>query len=799
MRKLALLVGISDYEEGLEPLPAAVRDVVAMQQVLVNPEMGGFADADVTVLTNPPRQEMADAIYTLFAHRQKDDLVLLYFSGHGILDEANEFYFSTRITRKVQGKLLPTTAVPAQDIRGWMEQSKSQRKVIILDSCFSGAFAKGVKAKDGGTVNPEQFLGGKGTAILTAATSTQYALTQDGFDLSIYTHYLVEGIRTGGADRDNDGMISVEELHTYARDKVKEAAPAMTPEFYPFREGGHKILLAKSPTDDPQLRYRKEVEKRVYQGAFSVPARRFLKSLQTSLPIAPAMAAAIEAEVIKPYQEFQRKVREYEETLIETVQEEAVLNDRVLNDLKDYQNHLGLRDEDVQAIRDRLLPPQAEHQPQTTPQTEQPAETEVQPTQRRRDPIVAIDNFTVELPKTDAVELSASKRKRLEIERESLQTDWEMQHEKLSTLRRACAIEAGVTAKFQIQQEIARAEESLADLENKLTKIEQTLTGSPVSAQPEVASSPQKPVKLNSTTTLPTQRSQPEIIALPSPTDLTFEFETATIDQSLKITRRQGRAEFFREILADGVELAMVKIPAGKFMMGAAPNEEEASEAEYPQHEVTIQSFYMGKYPVTQAQWAAVAALPKINQHLDPKPSYFAGRDRPVEQISWLQAVEFCNRLSQKTGRTYRLPSEAEWEYACRAGTTTPFHFGETLSTELANYDGNSTYSAGSKGERRQITTPVGQFPANGFGLYDMHGNVGEWCFDHWHETYQGAPIDGSAWLTNNNEALRLLRGGSWGFDPRNCRSAARDIDSRGYRDNYVGFRVSCAAARILP
>jgi hypothetical protein len=168
-------------------------------------------------------------------------------------------------------------------------------------------------------------------------------------------------MRTGGADRDNDGWISVEELHAYAKEKVQEAAPAMTPEFYPFRDGGHRILLAKSPTDDPRLRYRKEVEKRVYQGGtFTTPARRFLNSLQTTLPLDAEIAAAIEAEVLKPYQEFQRKLREYEEVLTETVKA-GDLSDRVLNDLKDYQTFLGLRDEDIQAINDRILvPKQAE-------------------------------------------------------------------------------------------------------------------------------------------------------------------------------------------------------------------------------------------------------------------------------------------------------------------------------------------------------------------------------------------------------------------------------------------------------
>lgn len=349
MAKVALLIGVSNYEPGLEGLPAAVNDVNAMQQVLINPEMGDFADADVIVLPNPSRQEMEDAIYKLFANRQKDDLVLLYFSGHGVVDEGGEFYFASRFTRKDQGRLVPPTAVAARSVRDWMEQSRSQRKVIILDSCFSGAFARGVKAKDSGSLNPEQFLGGKGTAILTASTSTQYALTQEGFDLSVYTHYLVEGIRTGGADQDDDGWIAIEELHAYASSKVKEAAPAMTPEFYPVKEG-YKILLAKSPKDDPRLKYRKQVEQRAHQGSFSIPARRLLNSLWLQLGLTAEVAEAIESEVLQPYREYQRKLKEYEQTLVEALQAENPLSQRTLDDLKDYQQHLALEDADIQPI-----------------------------------------------------------------------------------------------------------------------------------------------------------------------------------------------------------------------------------------------------------------------------------------------------------------------------------------------------------------------------------------------------------------------------------------------------------------
>ncbi len=190
--------------------------------------------------------------------------------------------------------------------------------------------------------------------------------------------------------------------------------------------------------------------------------------------------------------------------------------------------------------------------------------------------------------------------------------------------------------------------------------------------------------------------------------------------------------------------------------MGSPATEKDRTNDEGPQHEVSIQPFYMGRFAVTQAQWQAV---------MGNNPSNFKGDKRPVEQITWHQAREFCQKLSQQMGRQYRLPSEAEWEYACRAGTTTPFYFGETITPALVNYDGNFPYGAAAKGQYRESTTDVGSFPPNAFGLYDMHGNVCEWCQDKWHENYSGAPTDGSAWEAKRNEndnRSRLLRGGSW-------------------------------------
>ncbi|NEP63642.1 MAG: formylglycine-generating enzyme family protein, partial [Symploca sp. SIO2G7] len=193
----------------------------------------------------------------------------------------------------------------------------------------------------------------------------------------------------------------------------------------------------------------------------------------------------------------------------------------------------------------------------------------------------------------------------------------------------------------------------------------------------------------------------------------------------------QSPALIVVEKLGNGVTLEMVCVPEGDFLMGAPKSEaEHANSSEGPQHRVQVSAFYMGKFPVTQAQWEAVTKLKKIEIDLQSEPSYFKGDNLPVEQVSWFEAVEFCQRLSRYTGKSYRLPSEAEWEYACRAGTTTPFCFGESISTEQANYDGNYTYGNGKKGKYRKKTTPVGNLSANSFGLYDMHGNVWEWCQD---------------------------------------------------------------------
>lgn len=254
------------------------------------------------------------------------------------------------------------------------------------------------------------------------------------------------------------------------------------------------------------------------------------------------------------------------------------------------------------------------------------------------------------------------------------------------------------------------------------------------------------------------------------------------------------------EALGNAIPLDMILVPGGTFTMGSPDTEPEREYREGPQHQVTVSSFFMGRYPITQAQWRTVAQMDhQVKQELNADPSEFKGPNRPVEQISWYEAVEFCDRLARASGRPYRLPSEAEWEYACRAGTTTPFSFGKTLTPELANYFGQETYNGGPKGVYREQTTPVNEFDvANAFGLCDMHGNVLEWCQDHWHNSYDNSPENGSAWLSEDESEYRVLRGGSWHNFPRNCRSAYRDYTMPGDRYSDIGFRVVCVAPRAL-
>ncbi|WP_286395209.1 caspase, EACC1-associated type [Pseudanabaena mucicola] len=710
MGRYALLIGISNYTKGLDPLPSAVKDVDALRQVLLNPEIGSFADGDVVVLKDAEKGAIETAIYDLFANRKPDDLLLFYFSGHGVTDDRRDFYFSGTSTSK---EALPPTAVSSVYVQSEMDRSRSQRQVAILDCCHSGAFPKGMKAKDIGTVDIK--LGGEGRAILTAADSSQYAFEQEGFELSLYTHFLVEGLKTGAADRDEDGDVSVDELHVYVEGKVKSVNNSMSPKFFGQKEG-HRIVLARAAQDDPKLKFRKEVEKVVKRsnGRISAIARSLL--VEKSEGIDSLDVEAIINEVLRPYQEYTKKLRKYETALTQMIAEEFPFSEVTQEELQEYENHLGLRDSDLQEIKNRIIGNKQVEYEQRLQQEQAQAEAA-------------------------RLRLQQEEEERLRLQQVAEAERQRQESDRLERLRKQ-----------------AEEEERLKRLQEEAERVKNQQQSKP--AQPE------------------------------------FEFEFVKVrlvkesgflgiggGTKIELDRKKGKVQYIRENLGNGVTLDLVKIPAGKFSMGS-----NKYSSEQPIHDVSIKEFWMGKYAITNAQWYAVMGT-KPSDLSDVK---FQGENQPVINVSWDDATEFCKKLSQKINKKVRLPSEAEWEYACRAGTTTDFHFGETITPELVNYDGNYPYGDALKGEYRQKTVDVNfaKFSPNAWGLYQMHGNVWEWCEDVWHENYNGAPNDGSAWLTGGEQNRRALRGGSWPNYADVCRSAYRCRCNAGNWSGSIGFRV---------
>ena len=250
-----------------------------------------------------------------------------------------------------------------------------------------------------------------------------------------------------------------------------------------------------------------------------------------------------------------------------------------------------------------------------------------------------------------------------------------------------------------------------------------------------------------------------------------------------RLTNLERQMEQLQGLLSvmSGMIPAMVYIPGGTFQMGSKERNEEQ-----PVHQVSVAPFYISRFVITQAQWRAVTTLPKINGDLNPEPlsglsDNFKGEQLPIIEVTWYGAKEFCARLSLATGHIYRLPTEAEWEYACRAGTTTEYNFGDEITQEQANYEGHLG-----------CMSPAGKYPPNTFGLYDMHGNVWEWCEDTWHDSYNRAPTKGSAWVDEDDDRFRVMRGGSWINHTGYCRSAYRNKEEPDHLDYNVGFRVVC-------
>jgi hypothetical protein len=349
MVREALLVGVS---EGINPLSEPIRDIEAIQTVLQDTSIGDFDKA--TVLPNPTESQLRGKIYEFFNNREPDDTLLFYFSGHGLRDKLFKFYLATSNTEKdADGFLKPYTALSASYLQEQITNSRSEKQVIILDCCFSEAFVQGLKIK--GELELETELGGNGRAILVSSSDKQFSFESKDAKLSIYTRYLVEGLETGAAALSGNKWITPKGLHEYVSGKIAEAAPAMTPKFYSIDEGVN-IYLAHSPLSDPKLKYRHEAQKRFRKGKINSVNRLYLNRFGKDLQLEEEEILAIESSILRPYQEYQQKLKEYKDALSESIEQENTLTDEMISDLKDFQNLLGLRDEDIAPIHQKLTP-----------------------------------------------------------------------------------------------------------------------------------------------------------------------------------------------------------------------------------------------------------------------------------------------------------------------------------------------------------------------------------------------------------------------------------------------------------
>ncbi len=649
----ALIVAVSEYQDaGLRQLVAPAQDAEALARVLGDPAIGGFA---VKTLLNQPSHQINREIEAFFANRAKEDLLLLYFSGHGVKDEEGRLYFATTDTDR---KFLRTTAVAATLINDVMHYCRSRRQVLILDCCYSGAFARGMTYRADEAVGAgEYFREGRGQFVLTASDALQYAFEGDDVSgegvRSVFTHTLVRGLETGEADLDGDGAISCDELYDYLHGCVTDRMPQQKPRKWAFAVEG-EIMIARNP-------------------------RQVVKP--TALPA---------------------ELRQSIEDPLPWVREGAA---RHLGDLLQHGNS-GLVAAAHAALR-----------------------------QMAEDDSLKVRTVVAELLKSHADE------------------------KPLATELKESVIAFPEKAKAQPISPAILREEPTATLPKK--------------AEAQLALPPMEYIH-----GWPAQQVQ------------TLQQQTA---QAL------GLAVEFSDRLKDGSQgPLMMVIPGGRFLMGSPEDETGRNSEVERRHEVEVKPFAIGKYAVSFEEYDHFAMVTGREKPADK--GWGRGR-RPVINVSWFDAVAYTEWLSWQSGQTYRLPTEAEWEYACRAGTPTAYYFGASVQLKLANYSkktdvvikggfirtllGAEEYQY--EGEHK--TVAVGHYPANAWRLHDMHGNVLEWTGSEYDAGYGGAELRGSS--DPNSSAERVVRGGAWLFDSMVARSANRGRSAPDGTCGYLGFRLA--------
>jgi formylglycine-generating enzyme required for sulfatase activity/uncharacterized caspase-like protein len=801
----AISIGINQYDN-LQALNFAKRDAEAMaawfreeakfDQVFLFTEDSPHINTSPPIPTQPTFGGLRGFLRRQFEQPllEPEDNLWFFFAGHGMRHADKDYLM---LADSDPGDI-EHTAISVEYITERLRRSRADNVVLLLDACREESSRSGLG------IGEEKHQG--------VITFYSCAANQKSWEIAelrhgSFTHTLLTGLRLHG----EANCATVERLDRYLNSAVPQLNTRYQKEIqnpYLKAEPPYKmyyILLEQSAT-------MRDVESLKLQASLSENSGNFELAKQIwirVLGVSPADSDAISAiqriaiknnnpkpvplevnnpqvigsargdatmsptqilELAEKIKENNRKQEEYRQAILKEVEQQFPLNQKSIDNLSNLQKSLQLSEEEVSGIKQPIfIQKEAEYRKREEEERirrEQQAERIRQQHQQNLEQYQR--EFSAKIEKEYPFhQASRNKFKKLQI-----------------------SLQLSEQEILQIEQPIiAKKEAEYQKLQGENRKP---------SGNPSGSNSP--PIKRRQfliyaglggtglvTTVVFSQilksTVQPKLLEL-----LTVTFTTKTVNKTGKIVNQENhQAKYFKEDLSNGITLEMVQIPGGSFMMGSPASEKGRTQDESPQHQVNVPAFSMGKFVVTQEQY---------QQIMGNNPSHFTekGAKRPVEQVSWNNAVEFCQKLGQKTGREYRLPSEAEWEYACRAGTTTPFHFGETITTDLANYNGTYTYASEPKGKYLEQTIDVGSFPPNAFGLYDMHGNVWEWCQDDWHDNYIDAPKDGNVW-TSQSVKRKLLRGGSWYDNLAYCRSAFRSSFNLDNNNHNIGFRVVCSGA----
>jgi formylglycine-generating enzyme required for sulfatase activity/uncharacterized caspase-like protein len=802
-------IGINQYDN-LQALNFAKRDAEAMaawfreeakfDQVFLFTENSPDINTSPPIPTQPTYGRLRRFLQAQFEQPllKPGDNLWFFFAGHG-MRHADKDYLMLADSDPSD---IEHTAISVEYITERLRRSRADNVVLLLDACREESSRSGLG------IGLEQH---QGVITFYSCAANQKSWEIAELQHGSFTHTLLTGLRLHG----EANCATVERLDRYLNSAVPQLNTRYQKEIqnpYLKAEPPYKmyyILLEQSAT-------MRDVESLKLQASLSENSGNFELAKQIwirVLGVSPADSDAISAiqriaiknnnpkpvplevnnpqvigsargdatmsptqilELAEKIKENNRKQEEYRQVVLKEVEQQFPLNQKSIDNLSNLQKSLQLSEEEVSGIKQPIfIHKEAEYRKREEEERirrEQQAERIRQQHQQNLEQYQR--EFSAKIEREYPLhQASRNKFKRLQIS---------LQLSEQEILQIEQPIIAKKEAEYQkLQGENRKPSGNPSGSNSPPIKRRQFLIYAGLGGTGLVTT-----VVFSQILKPPVQpkQVQPKLLEL-----LTVTFTTKTVNKTGKIVNQENhQAKYFKEDLSNGITLEMVQIPGGSFMMGSPESEKDRSTdgSESPQHEVNVPGFSMGKFVVTQEQY---------QQIMGNNPSSFSGAKRPVEKVSWKNAVEFCQKLSEKTGREYRLPSEAEWEYACRGGTTTPFHFGETITTELANYDGTYTYASEPKGKYLQKTTDVGSFPPNAFGLYDMHGNVWEWCQDDWHNNYIDAPKDGSGW-TSRSGNTKLLRGGSWYYYPGNCRSAYR---YHNYLStfNHIGFRVVCSGA----